>query len=82
MLKDTLIFLAANKAVIVGAAATVAELIVISVNLYRRLRAKKRFELESADNPVLASQREPVYKSSLFNDLAWSANPINLFRNP
>lgn len=82
MLKDTLIFLATNKAIIVGAAATVAELIVISVNLYRRLRAKKRFELESADNPVPTSKRATDYKGSLFNDLAWSANPINLFRNP
>lgn len=82
MFKDILIFLVANKSIIIGAAAIIAELIVIVINMYRRLSSKKRFELESADNSVLYSKQDNIYKSNIFNDLAWSVNPINLFRKP
>lgn len=73
MLVEILTFLATNKVVITGAAATLAEVVVVLVNLRRRLKK------QSEDTTLLSDES---VKSSMFKDLMWSANPINLFRSP
>lgn len=70
---ELLEFLANNKAVLIGAAATVGELLVIAVNTYRKLRANKQRAIEIA---TLEAKEQPT----TFQIFLWSANPINLFR--
>jgi hypothetical protein len=66
MFLDILQFLTTNKLAIVGAAATIGELVVIAVNTMRKCKAQK---------VQIMSNQQVKTKSFL-----WSANPINLFR--
>lgn len=75
MFVELLEFLAGNKAVLIGAAVTVGELLVIAVNTYRKLRADK-----AKDAEITTLEAKP--KRSVSSTLLWSANPINLFRKP
>lgn len=68
MLTSILTYLAAHKVILVGATATVCEMLVIVVNTYRKLKAKKSAAFGK-------SSRESTAKI-----LAWSANPLNLFK--
>ena len=73
MLTEALIYLVANKAIIVGTAAVVSELIVIVYNLRRRL---KKIRKTTVAEPSCMPQKEIVE----MKDLLWSANPINIFK--
>lgn len=66
-LVSLLTFLTEHKVVIVGAAATISELIVIIVNLWRKLRQRKT-------GVMVYTPVSPV------RTLLWAMNPINLFR--
>ena len=68
MIEDILIWLADNKEIVIGAAVTISELIIILVNTLRRSKAKTVTAMDA--------------KSSKLKKLVWSANPINLFRKP
>ena len=72
MLTEALIYLVANKAIIVGTAAVVSELIVIVYNLRRRLNKIRK----TTAKPDCMPQKEKVE----MKDLLWSANPINIFK--
>jgi hypothetical protein len=69
-----LTWLADNKTIVVGAFATLSEVIVIIVNCYRKTKAEK------VAVKTLISVPETAPKSTLTRKLLWSANPINLFR--
>ncbi len=68
MIENILQFLADNKEILVGAALTVSEFIVILVNTLRRSKAKPVGVMDA--------------KHSKLKSLIWSANPVNLFRKP
>ena len=68
-MESFIVFLGSNKTIIIAAATTVAELITIGVNLYRKLKAEKK-------TVVLKS------KQSFTKKLIWASNPVNLFRKP
>lgn len=77
MLVEILTFLATHKVVIAGAAATLSEVVVVLVNLRRRLKK------QSEEVTLLSEIYDDVnQKPSTFKNLLWSANPINLFRSP
>lgn len=80
MLKEVLEFLSSNSVLIIGSASVIAELIIIAVNLIRRLTDPK-INLESI-NQVPSTGFSNFFKSSFWGHLWWSANPLNLFRNP
>jgi hypothetical protein len=67
MLEIILEFLTNKHTIIVGAAATVAELIVIIVNLKRRLKPSK----------AIGKKQLPTGRTKT---LLWAANPFNLFK--
>jgi hypothetical protein len=74
--------MAANKLIITGAAATVAEVIVIAYNLRRRLKAKSQDEPPGYVGiyPSGRVSATNTTKKSLLRNILWSANPINIFR--
>lgn len=71
MFLEILDFLATNKTMLTAAAVTVGELMVIGVNVYRKIKARK--------TEVTTMEVKPRSVASL---LLWSANPVNLFRKP
>lgn len=73
MITELLEYLTTNKVILVGAAATIGELIVIAVNTYRKIRADK-----ISDQQISTLEAKPPRK----NTLLWAVNPINLFRKP
>ncbi len=76
MIESILLFLSANKLIVTGAAATISELTVIIVNMLRRMRASKR-RLTTMSADCCGGECKP---KSRLKTLAWTANPINLFR--
>ena len=77
MLESILTFLAANKAIIVGATATLAEVATIIINFVRKNKAEKEVVQTMGDASAASAPKASVGKK-----LLWSANPINLFRKP
>lgn len=71
MFTNILEYLASNKTIVVGATATLAEVTVIIVNTWRKLRADK-------NRTVAMGMARP----SNLQVFLWAANPINLFRQP
>ena len=69
-------WMVANKAVVIGAAGVISELIVIAVNTYRAIRANKK-QIEAMGLPS-----KPTEFDKKVSVLLWAANPINLFRKP
>jgi len=66
-------FLASNRAIIVGAALTVAEVIVIIINTMEQLKDKPEMS-ETVETLAKGS------KKSKIRILFWIINPINIFR--
>lgn len=71
-------YLSNNGTVIITSAATLAELIVIIVNLLRKLKSNinQKFSVD------LQSYHLEKKKNTTMNLILWSVNPINLFRKP
>jgi hypothetical protein len=67
MVNELIEYLASHKVVLVGAAGTLGELLVIAFNTYRRIRASKK--------AIVAMDAKPKSNSFL-----WVINPINVFR--
>ena len=74
-LVSILTFLSANKAIIVGATATMGEVTITLVNLYRKYKAGKN-NLSNLSYETVSNDRK------IGKMLLWSINPINLFRDP
>lgn len=72
MVESLLQFLTDNRTIIVGATVTIAEVTTVVVNLLRKLKSEKE-KMQTMG----AGERESFAKK-----LIWSANPINLFRQP
>ena len=70
MLTDILHYLTEEKVLILGAAATLCELVVIIINTYRQIHNQKKIE-------TMSLVVQPTRKTFL-----WACNPINLFRKP
>lgn len=71
MITEILEYITNNRVIIVGAAGTICEVIVIIINLMRRIH-----RLEGMSYSLMG------YKQSKFlKVLFWSANPLNLFRS-
>ena len=77
MLESILTFLAANKTIIVGATATLAEVGTIIINFVRKNKAEKQMVQTMSEAGMT-----DVPKASVGKKLLWAANPINLFRKP
>ncbi len=76
MIEHILDFLTSNRAIIVGAAITIAEVIVVFINVWRKNRAEKTLvKLMNIANKTY------VYDTKI-QTLLWILNPINLFRKP
>jgi len=75
MIETILTFLAGNKAIIVGATATIAEVATIVINFVRKNKAEKQVVQAMGTEGATDAP-----KTSLGKKLLWSANPINLFR--
>lgn len=91
---EILHYLADNKTIVVGAATTLSELIVVIVNLVKQLR-KHETTMENGlqiarnmESSTSMSGSEPVIKTMSITNLdkkstlsliAWAANPLNLF---
>jgi len=73
MLESILTFLTANKAIIVGATATLAEVGTIIINFVRKNKAEKQMSEAGVTD---------VPKTFVGKKLLWAANPVNLFRKP
>lgn len=73
MLNMILTYLAEHKTIVVGATATVLEVLTLFVNFWRKNKAAKQVQLMGAD--VTTGNRK-----TKFQKLLWAANPINLFR--
>lgn len=88
MVVEILQFLTDHKLIVVGAATTISEVVVVLVNLRRKLKKENQvMEAMSALNSNgevvssndVESQRK---KTTISGNLLWAANPINLFRKP
>ena len=79
MLEYILTFLAENKAIIIGTAATITEVATIVVNFVRKTKSDENIVQIMMD--AESSTQETSPKSSTGKKLLWSANPINLFKN-
>ncbi len=75
MLESILTFLATNKAIIVGATATLAEVTTIIINFVRKNKVENEMVQTMGDVDSPESLKSPLGKK-----LLWSANPLNLFR--
>ena len=71
MIDSIMTYLAENKAVVVGAVATVLEVATLVINFWR----------QNKSNKVKPLGVEAKGRTKLQNFL-WAANPINLFRKP
>jgi len=80
MLESILTFLTENKSIIVGAAATIAEVATIVVNFVRKTKANEKVvqTMMNAGDDIEFGGSKP----SNGKKLLWSANPINLFKKP
>jgi len=96
-MKETIItilsFLSEHKVIVLSAAGTVAQLVVIMFNMIRKIhkiKAKKANERLIAmsygptkhTKPMNMKQLESLDKRDYTEALLWSMNPINLFRKP
>lgn len=92
-MEDLLTFLAERQTIVLGAAATVAELVVIVVNMFRKINkirnSKKELASQMRVNQMAADAPGKCYsvdvdtsltKKEYAKALAWSANPLNLFK--
>ena len=76
MIEHILNFLTSNRAIIVGAAITIAEVIVVVINVWRKNRAEKTLV-----KLMNIASKTYVYDTKV-QTLLWILNPINLFRKP
>jgi hypothetical protein len=91
-IQQVLEFLTLKKAIIVGGAVTICEVITLIVNLIRRLKSLEkhvenitRLSLsESKEIPTLSQTDAMKILDNLkrVNILKWAINPLNLFRKP
>lgn len=81
MLTEILTYLTVQKVIILGAAATISELIIIIVNTYRKIKANTQ-----SINTFMAvdARTEGIFKPhpNIKGTFLWSVNPMNLFRKP
>ena len=82
MLLETLSFLAANKTVVLGAVACVGESGVIIYNLVRKVKAENAKRILHDVSQVKAVHAVDFESTSKWQKILWSANPMNLFREP
>ncbi len=71
MIEQILQFMTENKLIIIGAATTISEVIVIFWNMRRKAKTVK----------VMAATENATPESKL-SVILWAANPINVFRKP
>jgi len=71
ILTEILTFLTDKRTIITGAALTISELIVIIVNLVRKIKNK----------PALKTASVYSNEISHLKILIWAANPLNLFKS-
>lgn len=82
-LTEILKYFTDQKLIIMGAAITVSELIIIAVNTYRRLRAKTEILMKfPALTKTPTVDEKKLLKENTLKVILWAANPINLFRKP
>jgi hypothetical protein len=87
MLTQILQYLADNKALLLAAAATLLELIVLAVNTYRRIKANQTDAQKAPSPRITVDENQPVTvmaeisAPTLARTLLWAANPVNLFRS-
>lgn len=79
-MKDFLLFLSENQKIIISSAITISELIIIFINMFRRINHRTKTIQLSSSNLVHLNKDNNYYKSIFWKDLRWSINPINLFR--
>jgi hypothetical protein len=77
MIIEALTFIAANKAIITGAAITIGELCIIVHNYRRKIKAE-----EVAVTKSTCSDEFVSLAMTFWEKIWWSANPINVFRKP
>ena len=81
MFTTILEYLANNKTIVVGATVTLAEVIVIIVNTWRKLRANR---IAAASYYNVGTPESKLYQPPVplkkVNVFLWAINPINLFR--
>ena len=65
-----LTYLAEHKAALVGATATVLEVMALVINFWRKNRVAKQVQILGAD----------LKNETKLQKFLWAANPINLFR--
>lgn len=68
-------YLSEHQVILIGASTTIAEITVIVVNCYRKLKSDK-----SKTTTMGLKGSKSVKPTSVLRVLLWSANPINLFR--
>ncbi len=68
MFTELLEYLMSNKTLLIGAAATISELLVITFNTVRKIRASKK--------EIITMEAKPTRVQTIL----WSINPINCFR--
>ncbi len=79
---EILTFLTDHKLIIIGAATTFCEVVVVFVNMRRKLRKDLQTVSTMDAGDQRAERRTRVGRMTSKEYLLWSANPINLFRKP
>lgn len=72
---ELLTYLAEHKAIIVGATATLSEVAVVLINMWRKIRKSKKTEIYSLNST--GAKRSIIRPTTLL----WAANPLNLFKS-
>lgn len=82
MIVEILTFLTDYKVIVVGAATTLSEVVVVLVNMRRKLKAERQAveTMSAADQDF--EKRTRLSRMLSRKNLLWSANPLNLFRQP
>jgi hypothetical protein len=79
MFTNILDYLVSNKVAVTGATATLAEVVVIIVNTWRKLRNHRANLAETIRVLGRDATLPPLKKSAIF---LWAINPLNLLRQP
>lgn len=77
-IEPILTFLSSKQAVIIGATATIVEVVITIVNAYRRCKDAEKKLATLTVVPAEVAKDHP--ETNFYSFLVWSLNPVNLFR--
>ena len=82
MLKEIMTFVTENKEIVLGSAGVFSELVIIIVNLVRKLKQKESKEQKLLESPAATQDVKAFmcHRETTAEVVWWAVNPLNLFK--